>query len=238
MTESQYVPADETIIWRYMKMNSFLELLSGHLVQTRIDMLHDAAEGAYGWKHVQFSSRVLERLRMTNGASHDAAAIIRRARTHAAATYWFEFDRESYGMWNVYGRTGESVAIETTVGALREVLAREGEARIERMRYDPLDGEINDVHTLFFHKRREYKEEREIRSVQIFPEPLEEPIVDQQLSLDDLNVLIKRIILAPDSRPTFVDAVKRIVQAVFAYDNKRYAGEICGSALDEDLIPQ
>jgi hypothetical protein len=237
MAQSQYVPGDETVIWRYMKMNSFLELLSGHLVQTRIDMLHDAGEGAYGWKHVRFSPHVLDKLQMKNGASQDAAAVIRRARMHAAATYWFEFDRESYGMWNVYGRTGESVAIETTVGALREVLAREGEARIERMRYDPLEGEIPDVHTLFFHKRREYKEEREIRSVQVFPEPLKEPIVNQQLSLDDLNVLIKRIILAPDSRETFVDAVKHIVEAVFAYNDKRYAGEICGSSLDEDLIP-
>lgn len=238
MADPQFVPADDTIIWRYMKMNSFLELLSGHLVQTRIDMLHDAAEGAYGWKHVRFAPQVLERLQMPNGESQDAAAIIRRARMHAAATYWFEFDRESYGMWNVYGRSGESVAIETTVGALREVLARAGEARVERMRYDPLQGEIADVHTLFFHKRREYKEEREIRSVQIFSEPLEEPIVDQRLSPGDLNVLMKRIILAPDSRDTFVDAINQIVKAVFAYNDKRYEGEICGSSLDEDLIPQ
>lgn len=238
MADLQFVPADDTVIWRYMKMNSFLELLSGHLVQTRIDMLHDAAEGAYGWKHVRFAPHVLERLQMPGGESKDAAAIIRRARTHAAATYWFEFDRESYGMWNVYGRSGESVAIETTVGALRAVLARAGEARVERMRYDPLQGEIADVHTLFFHKRREYKEEREIRSVQIFPEPLEEPIVDQRLSPGDLNVLMKRIILAPDSRDTFVDAINQIVEAVFAYNGKRYEGEICGSSLDEDLIPQ
>jgi hypothetical protein len=106
------------------------------------------------------------------------------------------------------------------------------------MRYEPMQGEIGDVHTLFFHKRREYKEEREIRSVQIFSKPLTEPIVDQALSLDDLNTLIKRIILAPDSRKTFVESVKHVVEAVFAYDGKRYEGEICGSSLDEDLIPQ
>jgi hypothetical protein len=238
METSPYVPGDETVIWRYMKMNSFLELLSGHLVQSRIDMLHDAAEGAYGWKHIRFARQVLERLQMNHGSAADPSDVIRRARMHAAATYWFEFDRESYGMWNVYGRTGESVAIETTVGALRELLAREGEARIERMRYEPMQGEIGDVHTLFFHKRREYKEEREIRSVQIFSKPLTEPIVDQALSLDDLNTLIKRIILAPDSRKTFVESVKHVVEAVFAYDGKRYEGEICGSSLDEDLIPQ
>ena len=238
MASAPYVPSDETVIWRYMKMNSFLELLSGHLVQSRIDMLHDAAEGAYGWKHIRFTPQVLEKLNVDHGAAADAADVIRRARMYAAATYWFEFDRESYGMWNIYGRTGESVAIETTVGSLREVLAREGEARVERMRYEPMQGEIGDVHTLFFHKRREYKEEREIRSVQIFSKPLSGPIVDQQLSLDDLNRLIKRIILAPDSRKTFVNSVKHIVEAVFAYNGKRYHGEICGSSLDEDLIPQ
>jgi hypothetical protein len=141
-------------------------------------------------------------------------------------------------MWNVYGRTGESVAVETTVGVLREVLRRAGDVRIERMRYEPMQGEIGDLHTIFFHKRREFKDEREIRSVQIFERPLEEPIFDQQLSLDDRNALMRRIILAPDSRETFVDSVKKLVTSVFAYEGGRFTGEICGSSLDEDLIPQ
>jgi hypothetical protein len=66
---------------------------------------------------------------------------------------------------------------------------------------------------------------------------MEEPIVDQRLSLDDLNTLIKRIILAPDSRDTFIDAVNRIVHSIFADEGKRFTGEICSSALDEDLVP-
>jgi hypothetical protein len=216
-----------------MKMNSFLELLTGHLVQSRIDVLGDAAEGAYGWKNIRFTPSVLERL-----DARDTAQAIRNARMRAAATYWIEFERESHGMWNVYGRTGESVAVETTVGALRDVLARAGEVWIERMRYEPMQGKIDNVHTLFFHKHREYKDEREIRSVQIFERPLDEPIFVQKLSLDDRNALMNRIILAPDSRATFVDSVKCLVQSVFAYENGRYAGEICGSSLDEDLIPQ
>ncbi len=227
MPDERYIPADETLIWRYMKMNSFLELLSGHLVQTRIDVLDDAAEGAFGYKHIRLP-----------GASDNAKAI-REARMRVAATYWFEFEeRESYGMWNIYGRTGESVAIETSVGALRTVLARAGEVRIERMRYEPMRGDIDDVATLFFHKRREYNEEREIRSVQVFDEPLEDTIVDQRLSLDDLNALVKRIILAPDSRETFIDAVRHVVESVFAFENERFAGEIARSALDVDLVPQ
>jgi hypothetical protein len=235
---SGFVPADDTVIWRYMKLNSFLELLSGHVVQSRIDTLYDAAEGAYGYKHITFSPNVLSRLGF-DGKTQDAATVIRRARTQAAATYWFEFEeRESHGMWNLYGRTGESVAVETTAGALRKLLGRDGEVRIERMRYEPMKGEITDVHSLFFHKRREYKEEREIRSVQVFPQPLDEPIVDQRVSLDDLNAFIRRIILAPDSRDTFVEAVKRVVDSVFDYEGKRFTGEITGSALDEDLIPQ
>ena len=227
MSAEGYIPAGQTRLWRYMKLNSFLELISGHLVQTRIDVLNDAAEGAYGYKQIRL-----------NGAQ-DKIEAIRKARTQVAATYGFEFEeRESYGMWNVYGRTGESVAIETTVGALRELLGREGQVRIERMRYEPMRGAVDDIAELFFHKRREYKEEREIRSVQVFPEPLEDTIVDQRLSLDDLNMLIGRIVLAPDSRQTFIDAVKHIVESVFAFEGKKFSGEICGSSLDEDLVPQ
>lgn len=232
MAANAYVPPDDTLLWRYMKLNSFLELLSGHLVQTRIDTLNDAAEGAYGYRHIRFSRELAE-------GERDTAALIRRARTRVAATYWYEFEeRESYGMWSVYGRTGESVAIETTVGRLRRVLGRAGEVRVERMRYEPMRGEIDDIASLFFHKRREYKEEREIRSVQVFQEPLEEPIVDQRLSLDDLNAFITRIILAPDSRETFISAVRHVVESVFAFDGKRFAGKISGSSLDEDLVPQ
>ena len=242
MSENQYSPADETVIWRYMKLNSFLELLSGRLVQTRIDTLHDEAEGAFGWRNVHFAPAVLQKLGLSRDGNGHAAIhsddVIRRARTFVAASYWFEFDRESYGMWNVYGRSGESVAIETTVGALRALLNRNGDARVERMRYEPMEGEIGDVHTLFFHKRREYRYEREIRSVQVFSEPMRGPIVDQRLSLDDLNVLVKRIVLAPYSRKTFVAAVEHIVESVFAFEDKRFTGEICKSVLDEDLVPQ
>ena len=220
-----------------MKLNSFLELLSGHLVQTRIDTLNDAAEGAYGFKKIRFAPSLLERLHF-NGAPHDPGEVIRRARTYVSATYWYEFDQqESSGMWSVYGRTGESVAVETTVGALRTVLSREGEPRIERMHYEPMQGEIGDIHTLFFHKRPEYKDEREIRSVQVFLKPMDERITDQRVSLDDLNTLMQRIILAPDSRHTFIDAVNRIVRSVFAYESKEFTGDICSSALDQDLVP-
>jgi hypothetical protein len=232
----EYIPSDDTVIWRHMKLNSFLELLSGHLVQTRIDVLTDAAEGAYGFRKVCFTPALLERLQF-NSSIPDAADVIRRARKHVAASYWFEFEEwESYGMWSVYGRSGESVAIETTVGALRNVLSREGEVRIERMRYEPMQGEIDNLHTLFFHKRREYKDEREIRSVQVFAKPMEGAILDQRLSLDDLNGLVKRIILAPDSRKTFIDAVKRIVRSIFGEEGKEFTGEIRSSALDADLV--
>lgn len=71
-----------------------------------------------------------------------------------------------------------------------------------------------------------------------FPEPLEEPIFDQTVTLDDLNKLVKGIILAPDGRRTFVRAVKHTVESVFAYEKKTFAGKICGSTLDEDLVRQ
>jgi hypothetical protein len=238
MAADEYVPSGETVIWRYIKLNSFLELLSGHFVQTRIDMLNDAAEGAYGFRNVAVAPQVLQRLQF-NGKAVDPADVVRRARRFVAATYWFEYkERESHGMWSIYGRTGESVAIETTVAALHEILSRKGDVRIERMRYEPMRGEVSDLHTMFFHKRIEYREEDEIRSVQVFSQPLQDAIVDQRISLDDLNLLIKRIILAPHSRATFVEAVNQIVESLFARENKRFTGEICSSSLDEDLVPQ
>jgi len=53
-------------------------------------------------------------------------------------------------MWSLYGRLSESVAIETTVGALRSVLSKRGDIRIERMRYTPASGTIFDLRDLYF----------------------------------------------------------------------------------------
>jgi hypothetical protein len=232
MTENGRL-SDDTVIWRYMKLNSFLELLSGRFVQSRIDQLSDAAEGAYGWKELRFSRQLAERL----GGNGDVKELIRRARRHVVGTFWVEFERESFGMWNVYGRSGESVALETDVGTLRKILGRRGELHVERMRYEPLRGEVERVETLFFHKRREYRDEREIRSLQVFPTPLAQPILDERLSIEDLEALLERVILAPDSRDTFVEAVEHVVKSVFAASGKRFSGRVERSALDQDLVP-
>ena len=52
-----------------------------------------------------------------------ATMLLRRTLYANTCTRGSSLKSASHGMWGVYGRTGESVAIETTVGAPREVLS-------------------------------------------------------------------------------------------------------------------
>jgi len=247
MTTSYYVPDDDTRIWRYIRLNSFLELMTGNLVQVRIDAFNDPTEGSYGLREVTIEPTALQ----AAGIKVESTAtwredVLREARLHALATCWFEYRTESFAMWNVYGRLGESVAIESTVGALRDALGQGGELRttfeqggairIERMRYTPATGAISDLRELFFHKRPEFEYEQEIRSLWMLPHRVGGRVHNTGLLLQDLNKFIRKIIVAPGNRAIFPGAICSIVNAMFNVGSLRFEGEIVPSALDEYIV--
>jgi hypothetical protein len=238
MSDLSVVPTDDVIIRRYIKMHRFVELLYGLFVQVRADAFDDAAEGAYFTATTRFAESVFQNLAIQEGAA--PAQIVRQARLRTMTTCWYEGERESFGMWNVYSRLRESVAIESTVGQLRAVLRlSNSESRIERVRYSQLDGLVDDFASLFLHKREEYNYEGEIRSVWTrSPSQFGGQFHNTRLDLNQLGTFLNRIILAPGSGQTFLEAVRFIVEAAFHIGNRRFNGRIDRSNLDTLLVPQ
>ena len=230
------VPHDGIVIRRYMRLSSFLVLLSGNLVQVRADAYQDAAEGAYGLHNVRFSLGVRRFLKLPPEASNET--VVRNAREHTLCTCWYEGEYESFAMWNVFGLVGEAVAIETTVGALRAVLRDLGGLRVERVRYEPMEGLIEDVPSIFFRKRWEYEYEHEVRTVQVLPERVGSRIYNQAIDLNDKNQLIKKIIIGPQSNPMLRNSIETAVSAIFSAAKMTFDGDIVPSALDADIVPQ
>jgi hypothetical protein len=237
-TSNPVVPDDDVLIRRYIKLNSFLELLCGQLVQVRTDAFDDPAEGAYFSPATTFTTGLCHRLGLGSGAHpHE---VIREARLHALATCWYEGARESFAMWNVYGRMRESVAIESTVGNLKAALGKlTPNVRVERVRYSKINWEIDDYGDLFFHKQPEYAYEQEVRSIwTLDSDRVGSRVHNTHLSARELGTFIQRIIVAPGSRRMFYDAIVYIVQATFHMAGVPFARPIEHSSLDSLVVYQ
>jgi len=242
--------ADETTIWRYMRLGPFLEMLvQGALFQTRVDAFADGSEGAYGYASVKLDPSVVQVLNVSprrfydsNGVQHfipaKNAELIREARRHAVVTCWFKHPGyESYAMWRIYGSDDYAVAIATTVGALRDALQRRGEVRVGEVAYEPLPSVIPDIFTLFFHKRHEYKSEQEIRSIQVSLNPVPEPYQMQSLDPLQLDALLNKIVVAPRMRQTMYDTVLQSIQSRFTALGLTFdPGRMQRSSLEQDLL--
>lgn len=239
---------DETPIWRYMQLGPFLELLMNCcLFQARVDTFDDMAEGTYGYGAITIDESVARHLRIESPFFVDDTGrhslplsvpdIIRGAREKTFVTCWFTHEgNESYGMWRVYGRDPFAVAIATTVGALRNIFASES-TRIGHVVYSPLPQNVRDVHTLFFHKREEYRDEREVRSVRVIQEATTDRFLMQPLMAEQMDALLARIVVAPGMRRTMYDTLLAVIQNRFALLSLPFeASRLRHSSLDRDLL--
>jgi hypothetical protein len=248
MSEYEGIP-DETPIWRYIPLGPFLELLmNSALFQTSVRVFEDGAEGAYGYKATRIDDSVPRSLLLEPSRYMDASGlrqlpfktpdVIKAARERTAVTCWFKHSgTESYGMWRIYGRDPFAVAIATSVGALRSILAGQTTTRVGAVAYRPLPAVVQDAHTLFFHKREEYQAEQEIRSIYVSQQPLDGRFLMWPLAPEQLDALLSKIIVAPAMRPTMYDTLLAVVKGKFeslglAFDSSR----MTPSSLDRDVL--
>ncbi len=228
------------------------------LFQTRVSEFEDPLEGAYGFKNVVLSDELHEYLETPrdrkiygyrrNPKPDDpivefgpatTEAAIRKARLHTAVTCWYEHDEsESYAMWRIYGADSFAVAIETTVGALRSALAASANVAIGGVEYTTLPQKLDTIHELFFHKRPEFATEREIRSVQVFPQVLSGPVHLQALSAQQIDGLLASVIVAPGMRETMRNTLLALIVGLLqgqglTFDPARFRR----SSLDSERLP-
>jgi hypothetical protein len=140
-------------------------------------------------------------------------------------------------MWRVYGRDRVCVAVVTTVGNLRAIFSDEPGAVVGSVVYEQLPKEIADIHTLFFHKRNEYAEEREVRSVNVLAAAARDRYVQKALTAAQLDGLLTEIVSGPGMRETMSDALLQTVQSRFSALGLSFDPErLKKTSLDRDLL--
>lgn len=223
---------DETVIWRYMSAERFIDVLSGSLYFAAATQFDDAFEGAI--TQAQFAKRRALHARLL-GAERDLDATMRSTsrafaelRRLTKMNCWHASDHENVAMWERYLPKGTcGVAIQSTVGALRSALQpfrldpRFGEEnivvrRVQYMNYSTDESPGQAMDAPFFYKRIEYRDEREVRAVLSLrmAEEFGVRVPDLGVAVGvDPCLLIAEVRVGPDCKSDDLSRVRSLMQA-------------------------
>ena len=203
----------DKILRRYMDLPKLLDLLHHRAIYLRrADGFADRLEGA-----LFPSLRALIDKAHANGQSaHSADDFYRRARLGNYVSCWTLSGKDSMALWQLYGGATTSVVVTSTFsGLLQTVSAWNRHVAIRRVKYVDhsriktyLVGNYSDVLTF---KHEAYRHEKELRV--LVPQQdgnLESNPMGLRLPVPSLEVLVRSIVVAPESTPEFYDAVKNL----------------------------
>jgi hypothetical protein len=219
---------DETVIWRYVAIERFLDVLFGRIGLSRADVQDDRAEGAVGWRHLAISGEGWERL---GGERGDVRDFVERARRRSYLSCWHERSHESESMWYHYGGHGTKVAFVTTVGKLRGLFPHVTYGRVRYM--DQVAEPIRAPQQLFFFKRRPFADEREVRFVLVTERE------DHDLFKEfpcEADAFLDALYFAPDVAARDARNYLRVAEAIYAQRGERFRIPVRRSALSGDAF--
>lgn len=209
---------NDSKLWRYMDFTKFVSLASsGNLYFCRSDMFEDPFEGSYPKANVVLRPQVYKDMPKEHLGKMMAqqAWFAKWAREWTYINCWHANEYESAAMWNLYAKTNEAVAIETSYQKLKNVLPEK--AYLGHVKYIDYESEWMPEGNAFYpfiHKRKSFEHENEVRAViQDFPSNdniIELSNKNSQYGTTvpiNLNDLITIIHVAPTAPAWFADLV-------------------------------
>lgn len=199
------------ILRRYMDLPKLLDLLHFRaLYFRRADGFTDRLEGAL------FPSlrAAIDEAHMRGDSPHNADYFYRCARAGTYVSCWTRGAKDSMAHWQLYGGAKNGLALTTTVGQLIDTaLSWERNAIVHQVKYVDhvkmktfVIGSYTDV--LQF-KHEAYKHERELRI--LIPQrgsAWEANPIHLRLPVPNLDVLVRSVVVAPESGRDFFEVVK------------------------------
>lgn len=199
----------DTIIWKYMDLSKFLDiLLSGKMFMSRSDKFEDQYEGT-------FSEPTFEEIKKISENNPKFLDYYKSHRENVVISSWHTNEYESFAMWQVFTKNNEGLAIQSTIGRLKEALnlERNFEQYIGEVNYIDYKKELipfDDVFFPFLFKRKSFQYENEIRVIS--------DVTGQNLTVNDglkinvdINTLIEKIYIHPKSENWYKKLVIEVV---------------------------
>ena len=185
-------PKEDTKIWRYMDFWKFKDLLNRKcLFFTRIDDFDDFFEGK---------------------SSDELHSLFEIYKKRTYANCWHQNDYESNLMWQAYIKDSVGIVIQSSfVGLCQCFKESKIEQYIGKVTYDNSDLQPEENTLIpFFRKRKEFKSEKEIRTiVQIMDIKEKNPEKGIHINVN-LAELIENIYTSPNSSDAFFNEVKKV----------------------------
>lgn len=215
-------------IWRYMDFTKFIDLLENQtLFLTRSDKFLDPFEGTFPKinslkRQEVYAGKIPENILINLTKFYDEQ--FKNTKKFTFINCWHLNEYESAGMWKVFLKSNEGIAIQSTVDKLIESLEHTPErVSIGEVQYlDYKKDWMNESNILFpyFHKRKSFDYEKEIRVVH-----QDLPTKDDILDLEapplhemgfnikiDINKLIENIYVSPDSPSWLFELTQKVIQ--------------------------
>jgi hypothetical protein len=219
---------DDTILWRYMNVSKFLSLLyQRSLWLARTDTFKDKKEGVFNDSMKKELNNIYQKLsekkdfyfeKIKNADDFQEYLI-----NNTYINCWHKNLDENMIMWEVYGRTKNSVAIKTTAKKLKDSL---DSIRVNKFALHAVLDEVSypdnyenvlsekSYHQSFFIKRPHFSFENEVRLCLLARDKV---MTKSQSPLGceitvDLSSLIKEIYVHPDSEDWFFELIKDLVK--------------------------
>lgn len=222
---------EEVKVWRYMDFTKLISLIdSRRLFFTRADKFNDPFEGSYPKINVHARSHLPDE--MTKGMSDEqiknlteslkqSGEINKNWPRYTAINCWHMNNHESAAMWDLYLKSNEGVAIQSTYSKLKKSLTDEQDTYLGVVKYIDYDTEHLDSGNIlspFVHKRKSFEHEREVRALNLKWPAGDKGMDFTQETIDfgveiktDLEVLIEKIYVAPNSPEWFAELVRSAV---------------------------
>jgi len=210
-------PTPDSKIWRYMDFSKFMDLIHRHMLFfPQANQFDDKYEGAIQnlW-YVPPSGRD-ETFPFVAEYSSPTGP-----RARHLISCWHQNEVQSAAMWKQYLKSDEGIAIQSTVGNLQaafdfDQMSNVGDVFIANVSYEPFWEHMNTVpnlnwyDVLFFSKRKSFEYERELRMV-VRPKEYEEVNKLGGMYLPvNIDALIERVYIAPDSPAWFFNLVRSV----------------------------
>lgn len=203
----------KTTLRRYMDLPKFLDLLHFEaLYLCRADSFADRLEGALFPSHRE----LIERAHGAGYKTESAETFYRRGRAGNYVSCWTRGNRDSMALWRLYGGTGPSVAVVTSIEQLVQVaLSWNRRVVIHRVKYvehaNVKTYVVGAYTDMLQYKHVAYKYENEVRLIVPQQDGIwESNPIGIRLKLLNLNRFIRSIVISPEASPEFVQVVRDV----------------------------
>jgi hypothetical protein len=136
--------------------------------------------------------------------------VMRWSRKLLFISSWHMSNHESVAMWKLYVKSDQGIAVQSTLGRMISSFANSKEdvyiGEVKYVDYEKQQIPSNNVFFLAVHKRMSFEYERELRAIVLSPENL--PGISVPI---DLNSLILRVFVSPNSPVWIHDLVKKML---------------------------